>query len=142
MKGSTWACAVRGLRHIVAQPSAAAASPSENVLMTESPSIYLVLDRDRQRAIRAVRPIREIDRKVYHGQIRRFPCDLGVVGERRDRYGDGVVRVSEFDSPAGRARKIQVAQPIEQVISRPVEIEHFGERDRRLRAIGARLEDR
>src|SRR5437764_11859079 len=136
MKGSTWARAVGGLRHI-AQPSAAAASPSEKVLITESPSIYLVLDRHRQRAIRAVRPVREIDREVYHGQIRRFPCDLGVAGERRDRYGDGVIRVSEFDSPAGRARKIEVAQPIEQVISRPVEIEQLGERNHRLRAIGA-----
>src|SRR5436190_19555251 len=127
MKGSTWACAVCGLRHIVAQPSADAASPSENVLMTESLSIYLVLDRDRQRAVRAVRPVREIDREVYHGQIRRIPCDLGVVGERRDRYGDGVVRVSEFDRPAGRAGKIQVGQPIEEVIGRPVEIEHLGQ---------------
>src|SRR5437763_8134219 len=127
LKGSIWARAVCGLRHIVAQPSAAAASPSEKVLITESPSIYLVLDPHLQRAIRAVRRVREIDREVYHGQIRRIPCDLGVVGERRDRYGDGVVRVSEFDSPAGRAGKIQVAQPIEQVIGRPVEIEHFGQ---------------
>src|SRR5438067_13506476 len=126
MKGSTWARAVCGLRHIVAQPSAAATSPNEKILMTESPSIYLVLDRDGQRAVRAVRPIREIDREVYHGQIRRFPCDLGVVGERRDRYGDGVVRVSEFHRPAGRARKVQVGQPIEQVISRPVEIDTSG----------------
>src|SRR5438477_3157948 len=141
MKGSTWARAVCGLRHIT-QPSTAAASPSEKVLMTESPSIYLVLDRDGQRAVRAVRPVREIDREVYHGQSRRFPCGLGVVGECRDRYGDGVVRVSEFDSPAGRAGKIQVGQPIEQVIGRPVEIEHFGERDRRLRAIGGCFENR
>src|SRR5947207_15421225 len=103
MKGSTWACAVCGLRHIVAQPSAAASSPSENVLMTQSPSIYLVLDRDGQRAVRGIRPVREIDREAYHGQIRRFPCDLGVVGERRGRYGGGVLRVSEFHSPGGRA---------------------------------------
>src|SRR5438270_8486875 len=136
MKGSAWARAVCGLRHIVAQPSAAAASPSEKILMTESPSIYLVLDRDGQRAVRAVRPVREIDREAYHGQIRRFPGDFGVVGERRGRYGGGVLRESEFHSPAGRAGKIQVRQPIEQVLRRPVEIEHLGERNHRTQASG------
>src|SRR6476661_706069 len=132
MKGSTWARAVCGLRHI-AQLSTAAASPSENVLMTESPSIHLVLDRHGQRAVRAVRPVREIDREVYHGQIRRFPYGLGIVGERRGRYRGGVLREPEFHNSAGRAGKIQMGQPIEQVISRAVEIEYLGQRNHRLR---------